>query len=68
MKYINLNIPLSIFAAGTVLFLLAPVMTFGSYSADQIFIAGIFIQLVGVIASLIVFYRYKVTEKILKEI
>ena len=68
MKHINLNLPLSIFVIGTVLFLLAPVISFASYSTDEIFITGIAIQLLGVIASLVVFYRYKVTEKILKEL
>lgn len=68
MNHLNLNTPLFIFAVGIVLFFLAPAVTFSSYSAEQIFISGIFIQLVGLISSLIAFYRYKVTERILKEI
>lgn len=68
MNKINLNKTLSIFAMGTVLFLIAPVMTFQTYSTDKIFIIAIVLQLIGVITSLIVFYREKVTEKLLKEI
>lgn len=64
----NLNKTLSIFAIGTTLFLIAPVMTFQAYSTDKILIAAIVIQLIGVIASLVMFYREKVTEKLLKNI
>ncbi|MBL1142757.1 MAG: hypothetical protein HND53_12070 [Proteobacteria bacterium] len=68
MYKLNLNIPLSIFLTGTILFLLAPVLIFDSYSTHEIFMTGIVIQLTGITASLIEFFRYKITEKLIKEI
>lgn len=68
MNYLNLKLPLSIFLVGVFLFLLAPVMIFDSYTIHEIFITGILMQLIGITAGLAVFYRYKVTEKCLKEI
>ena len=68
MNNLNLNIPLSIFLAGAILFLLAPLELFDSYTTHEIFMTGLLIELIGITAGLIVFYRYKITEKVLKEI
>lgn len=68
MNKINLNKTLSIFAIGAVLFQIAPAITFQPYSAEIVVIAAMVIQLIGVIASLIMFYREKVTAKLLKDI
>jgi hypothetical protein len=68
MYKLNLNIPLIIFLAGAILFLLAPVLVFDSYTTHEILITGITIQMVGLTASLIEFFRFKVTEKLIKEI
>ena len=68
MKKINLTIPLSIFLAGTILFLLTPVMIFGSFTTNEIFLTGIVLQIVGITASLIQFFRYQMTQKGMKEI
>jgi hypothetical protein len=68
MNHLNLNKPLSIFTVGAILFLLAPVIPFDSYTVNEIFIAGILMQLAGITAAVIVFFRYKITERCLKEI
>ena len=68
MKNLNLNIALTIFSVGAILFLLAPLKLFDSYTVHEIFMTGLLIELVGITAGLIVFYRNKITEKTLKEI
>lgn len=68
MTKINLNMTLSIFAVGAVLFLIAPAMTFQYYNEEMVVIAAMVIQFLGVIASLLMFYRDKVTAKLLKDI
>lgn len=68
MKNLNLNIALTIFSVGAILFLLAPLKLFDSLTTQEIFITGLLIELVGITAGLIVFYRNKITEKTLKEI
>ncbi len=68
MNNLNLNIPLSIFSIGAILFLLAPSRLFISNSTHEIFMTGLLIELIGITAGLIVYYRYRITEKYLKEI
>jgi hypothetical protein len=68
MYKLNLNIPLSVFLAGAVLFLLAPVLIFDSYTTNEIFITGIAMQVIGITASLIEYYRYKITQKLIRNI
>lgn len=63
MKNLNLNVALIIFLAGTVLFLLAPLKLFDSYTAHEIFTTGLLIELVGITASMVVFYMNKINEK-----
>ena len=68
MNNLNLNIPVSVFSVGVILFLFAPLELLSSYTIQEISMTGLLIELLGIIAGLIVFYRYKVTEKYLKEI
>ena len=68
MNNLNLNIPVSVFSVGVMIFLFAPIESFTSYTVQEISMTGLFIELVGIMAGLFVFYRYKVTEKYLKEI
>ena len=68
MNNLNLNIPLSIISVGVMLFLFAPLEFFSAYTTQEIAMAGLIIELVGILAGLIVFYRHKVTEMYLKEI
>ena len=68
MNNLNLNIPVSIFLVGVILFLFAPLGLFSSYTIQEISMAGLLIELVGIISGLIVFYRYKITEMCMKEI
>ena len=60
MKKINLNIPVTIFTIGAILFLSAP--------SKEIFMSGLLIELIGITAGVAVFFRYKITEKCMKEI
>ena len=68
MNKLNLNIPITIFLTGVVLFLLAPFEKFEAYSTYEIFIAGLLIELIGIAVGLAMFFRYKITEKLIKEI
>jgi hypothetical protein len=68
MNNLNLNIPLSIFSVGAILFLLAPSRLFVSSISHEIFMTGLLIEMIGITTGLIVFYRYKMTEKCMKEI
>lgn len=68
MNKLNLNLPLSIFSVGAILFLLAPSKLFITYTTHEIFISSLLIELLGIAAGLVAFYRYKITEKYLKEI
>jgi hypothetical protein len=68
MKDLNLNIPLSIFSVGAVLFLLAPSKLFITSISHEVFMSGLMIELIGITAGLVVFYRYKITEKYMKDI
>lgn len=68
MKNLNLNIPITVFLVGAILFLLAPLKLFDSYNVHEIFMTGLLIEFVGITAGLFMFYRQKITEKYLKEI
>ena len=59
MNNLNLNIPLSIFSVGAILFLLAPSRLFVSSISHEIFMTGLLIEMIGITTGLIVFYRYK---------
>jgi hypothetical protein len=66
MKHINFNISLSVFITGALMFLLAPVMTFDSYSTREIFMTGIIMQIVGITVGLIEFFKYKMDNRIIE--
>jgi hypothetical protein len=68
MNNLNLNIPLAIFSVGAILFLLAPSSLFISNASHEIFMTGLLIEMIGITAGLIAYYRYRITEKYLKEI
>ena len=68
MKIFNLNIPVSIFLVGAILFLFAPIESFSAYSSQEISMAGLLIELAGILLGLIMFYRHKVTEMYLEDI
>jgi hypothetical protein len=68
MNNLNLNIPVSVFSVGVILFLFAPLGLTSQFTIQEISMTGLLIELLGIIAGLIVFYRYKVTEIYLKEI
>ena len=68
MKAMNLNIAITIFAIGTLLFLMAPLKMFSSLNNDQIFMASLIIQLIGVSVGVAILIRHKITEKLMKEI
>lgn len=68
MNNLNLNIPLSVFSVGVILFVLAPFEFFYSHTIQEISMAGLLIELFGIAAGLIVFYRHKVTEGCLEEL
>lgn len=68
MYHLNLNMPLLVFLVGVMLFLFAPIESVSTYSTQEISMAGLLIELTGIISGLIVFYRYKITERTIKEI
>jgi hypothetical protein len=68
MNKLNLNIPVSVFSVGVIIFLFAPLEFFYSHTIQEISMAGLLIELVGIIAGLIVLYRHKVTEECLEEL
>ena len=68
MNNLNINVPLTIFLAGAILFLLAPLKLFDSYTISEIFTTGLFIEMVGITASLAVFYINKINGKTMEEI
>lgn len=68
MNNLNLNIPISVFLVGAMLFLFAPIESFYAYSSQEISMAGLLIELVGISLGLIMFFRYKVTEMYLEDI
>ncbi len=67
MKNLNLNIPLSIISVGVMLFLFAPSGLFSSYTIQEISVAGLLVELLGIIIGSIMFYRHKVTDISLEE-
>ena len=68
MNNLNINIPLSIIIVGIMLFLLAPVGLTSEFTIQEISIAGLLIELTGIILGSIMFYRHKVTKRFLEEI
>jgi len=57
-----LEIPLSIFAAGCIIFLLAALGLFSPLTTQSMYMIGLSIELIGIVAGLIVFIRYKMKE------
>ena len=68
MNNLNLNIPVSVFSVGVMIFLFPPLEFFSSYTIQDISMTGLLIELFGIIAGTIVLYRHKVTEMSLEEI
>lgn len=68
MNNLNFNIPVSIFILGAILFLLAPLGLFSSFNANQIYMAALLIESIGVTTALVVFYRDKITQMLIEEI
>ncbi len=68
MKSLNLNIPICIFSVGAILFLLAPLGLFSSFNASDIYTTGLFTESIGIAIGFVTIVRYKLTEKIMKEI
>ena len=68
MNNLNINIPVSIFLVGAVLFLLAPLGLFSSFSTNDIYTTGLFIESIGVTTGFVVIYRDKITELFMEEI
>lgn len=68
MNYLNLNIPLSVFSVGVIIFVLAPLEFFYSHTIQEISMAGLIIELVGIITGAVVLYRKKVTQECLENI
>jgi len=68
MNNLNLNIALSVFSVGAMIFLFSPLEFFYAYSIQDIAMTGLLIELVGIIIGAIVFFRYKVTQMYLEEI
>ena len=68
MNNINLNIPVSVFAVGFILFLFAPYEYFYAYSSQEISMTGLMIEFVGIAIGLLAFYRHKVTQTCMQEI
>ena len=59
MNELNLEIPLSIFAAGCIICLLAALGIFSPSTAQAMYITGSSIGFLGIVVGLIVFSRYK---------
>ena len=59
MNKLHLEIPLSIFAAGCIICLLAGLTLFSPSTAQSMYITGLSIGLIGIVIGLIVFSRYK---------
>lgn len=57
-----------IFIIGAVLFLIAPLGLFKSFSSNDIYLVALIIESIGVTASVVVFYRDKLTAILLEEI
>ena len=68
MNKLNFNIPVMIFIVGAVLFLIAPFGLFKTFSSNDIYLAALLIESIGVTASVVVFYRDKITAVLLDEI
>ena len=59
MNNFELNIPVSIFIVGAILFLLAPLMSISSFSANEMHKLALVLESIGVSATAIVFFREK---------
>ena len=55
MNKLNLNIPLTIFLTGAIMFLFAPFEMFDAFTTHDIFMTGLLIELAGITASMAVF-------------
>ena len=67
MNSINFNIPVMIFVFGAVVFLLAPLGLFSSFSTNNLYITGLLIESIGVTTALVIFYRDKIADLYLDE-
>ena len=67
MNKLNLNIPVVIFIIGAVLFLLAPLGLFSSFGVNNMYIAGLLVESIGVTTALVIFYRDKINDFYLDE-
>lgn len=68
MNNLNFNIPVIIFIAGAILFLLAPLGVFQSFNSNEIYIAALFIESIGVTTALLVYHRDKLFDVYVEEI
>ncbi len=67
MSKMQLEIPLSIFAAGCIIFLLSALGSFSLFlenaTIQALYKVGSLIGLIGVVAGLIVYSRYKMSQR-----
>ena len=68
MKNVNLNIPVSIFVLGAILFLIAPLGLFPSFTANQIYLASLLVESTGITVGFVMYFRDKITQMYLDEI
>ena len=61
MNELNLDISLSIFAAGCIICLLAALDIFSPSTDQAMYITGSSIGLIGIVSGLFIFSRYKMT-------
>ena len=63
MNKLHYNIPLMIFAAGAVVFLLAPLNIIPTLTSAEVALTGLFIEAMGIATGFIWFLRDKATEQ-----
>ena len=67
MQKLHYNIPLFIFAAGAIIFLIAPSGLIPAFTTEGVAKLGLVTQCLGMTVALISLFKHKTTEQDLKE-
>ncbi len=67
MDKLQSNTPLYIFAAGAIIFLLAPFELIPAFTSQKTAMTGLVIESIGITTGLLSFFKDKITEQHLNE-
>lgn len=65
MNNLDFNIPVLIFIAGAILFLLAPVGLIPAFNTNQLYFAALLTESIGVTVAFVVYFREKLNDELI---